>query len=304
MTYPAAKLRLGVFGQTGPYAPVALHALLRAHERFEVVLVVEGLRRGTARGEVHRQVKPSPGPWPDGDNLTALARAAGRPVLQTSNINGDSAVTVLRQHSLDWVVCVGFDRLFKPPVLECARRGGINAHPSLLPALRGPSPLFWALRNGLTEVGVTLHALDRGEDHGPIYAQRRLSMPPRASGAKLFGIAGELAGRMLIDLLERASRGPLRGTPQDHAVATRAPRPKPDDAFVDPLEWDCEHLVRFACGAPFFRPAWFRLGSDTFFARRGLRAEPGRRLPAQYVLHGSTLVLQCRDGVAQLEIQV
>ncbi len=304
MSETVTRLRVGVFGQTGPYAPVALRILLGHQHRYEVALVVEGLRRGSTRGTVYRKAKPSPTVLPPGPDLTALACAGGCPVLQTSDVNSSKAVRILADHELDWMVCVGFDRLFKPAVLGTARCGGINAHPSALPSLRGPSPLFWALKNGLTELAVTLHALDAREDHGPVFAQRPFAMPARATGEELFGAAGNLAGPMLVDLLERAAAGELAGTPQDHERAPRPPRPRPGDALVDPLEWDCEHLVRFACGARFFRAAWFKLGTETFFARRGLRSEPGRQLPAQYVLQGSTLVVQCRDGVAHLEIQV
>jgi methionyl-tRNA formyltransferase len=42
----------------------------------------------------------------------------------------------------------------------------LNLHPSLLPAYRGPAPLFWMARQGETQAGVTLHFLDEGLDTG------------------------------------------------------------------------------------------------------------------------------------------
>jgi hypothetical protein len=44
-----------------------------------------------------------------------------------------------------------------PELLALPRHGFLNLHPSLLPAYRGPHPLFWALRDGLRESGVTVH---------------------------------------------------------------------------------------------------------------------------------------------------
>ncbi len=295
-------MRIALFGQTGPYAPPALRQLLAVRGDFHIGLVVEGKRRSGRA--ISRLLPPHPAALPSGDSLSALAQAAGIPVLVTSDVNGSAARRIITRHSPDWLVCVGFDRLFTPALLACGRLGGINAHPSRLPELRGPSPLFWTLKEGRRSSAVTLHALDEREDHGPIYAQESFVWGHRQSGADIYAIAGELAGRMLAQLLARARLGGLTAMPQDHLRASRAPRPKPEDAFVEPSTWRCEALVDFACGAPFFRAPWLRLGEDTFFVRCGIAAEPGRNIPGHYVLQGSTLVVQCKDGLAHLEIQV
>jgi methionyl-tRNA formyltransferase len=151
---------------------------------------------------------------------------------------------------------------------------------------------------------MTLHQLDAQEDHGMIYAQSDFAWPHRATGDDLYTRAGALAGDMLVELLPKLQQGPLRGVPQDDRLASRAPRPKPEDAYVEPWEWECEHLVDFACGAGFFRTPWMRLGEDIFFMRTGVGAEVGRRMPGQYLLQGSQLTVQCKDGLAHLEIQV
>jgi methionyl-tRNA formyltransferase len=214
----------------------------------------------------------------------------------------------LRHYELDLILCVGFDRLFSPEILMTARLGGINAHPSRLPALRGPAPIFWALRTGLRELAVTLHALDRREDHGSIFAVEPFGLPHGADGPELYRIAGDLAGRMMLALLGQLSDRLPRGTPQVDSLATRAPRARPEDVQIEPKAWRAQHLLDFACGAPYFRTPFVRFGDesggDTFFIRRGLSFDLGRPLPAQYVLSGSTLVVQCEDGVVHLEIQV
>lgn len=295
-------MRVGFFGQTGPYAPDALRRLLRGDGPYDVVLVVEGRRRPPGRSP-HKFYRPQVRPMPAGEDLTGIGTSAGVPVLVTSDVNATVAVGEIAGFSLDMLVCVGFDRLFKRPLLATASRGGINAHPSRLPELRGPSPIFWAIRGGATRLTVTLHGLDAGEDHGPIYAQEAFEAPPLATGDALYSLAGRLAGRMLHALLGRAATGSLQGRQQDHARATRAPRPTPDDARVDPQAFRCQELANFASAARFFRAIWIRIGHDVFFVRRGLSAEPGRTLPGEHLLEGDRLAVQCRDGVAHLELQ-
>ena len=292
-------MRVAFFGQTGPYAPFALRELLKAPQRFSLALIVEGTRMSREEHRLHK-----PGRIITGDTLAEMGLAAGIPAITTTDVNNARAVEMIGAHDIDVFVCVGFDRLFSKALLNAAQRGGINAHPSDLPRLRGPSPIFWALKEGRKQHALTLHALDPREDHGVILAKEWFAPNSLATGDHIFRMAGMLAGKMLVPLLTAAVDNGLNGVPQDDRHASRAPRPKPEDAFVDPLEWTCETLLRFACGAPYFRAPWMRFGDATFFVRRGLKTEPNKRIPGEYAQQGSTLIVQCRDGLVHLEIQV
>ena len=295
-------MRVAFFGQTGPYAPPALRQLAGA-AGFELVLVVEG-RKGYINRRGFVIERPRPRALPDGENLTDLGIAAGLPVLITTDVNAPAVVGRIASYEPDWIVCVGFDRLFGRPLLAVASTGGINCHPSRLPKLRGPAPIYWAVKAGARSLAVTLHGLDPGEDHGPVYAQESFVLPRRATTDDIYRLAGTIAGRMLVSSLGTAAAGVLVGVAQDHRAASRAPRPKAEDAYFDPAQWDCEHLLDFVNVAPFCRAAWTRLGDEVFFVRRALGCEIGKRMPAQYLQRGSTLIVQCRDGVAEVEIQI
>ncbi|MEZ4273256.1 MAG: formyltransferase family protein [Myxococcota bacterium] len=291
-------MRVVYIGQSGPYSPEALRLLL-GHDVFEIVLVVEGRSRPMGR-LIHQWLKPSPAPLPPGDSLAPIAVAAGVPCLKTSDINHTYCRERIAAMNPDWLVCVGFDRLFCPELLATAQQGGLNAHPSDLPKFRGPSPIFWALKEGARRLPVVIHHLDAHEDHGPICGRGTISLPERASGATIYRLAAKQAAHLLLHTL---SQGSTEGIAQDDSLASRAPRPKPEDAFFDPSTWDCQALVNFVSAAAFFRAAWTRLGDEVFFIRSGLSYEIGRRMPGHYLRLGDELVVQCRDGLATLEIQ-
>lgn len=312
MNLVTGSIKVGFFGQSGPYSPVALRELLQrsGHREsgFEVALVVEGRRRPAGRRTRRwrrpaRRVTPAR-TLPRGQSLPELTEAAGLPLFETCDVNCPRSVREIASVPIDVMVCAGFDRLFGSGVLGVARHAALNAHPSALPRLRGPAPIFWALREGARALTVTVHGLDRKEDHGPVFTQAAFELPPLASGPELYGLAGQVAGELLGETLTRLSRGTARGTPQNHALATRAPRPRPEDARVFPEEWRCVDLVNFSCAAPYFRAPWLTLGGETFHLRRGLGAEVGRRLPGEYVVRGAELMVVCGDGVARLEVQV
>jgi methionyl-tRNA formyltransferase len=296
-------MNIAFFGQTGPYGPAALRQLLGQHGvPYYVRVVVDGIGRQQSRRS-HRWFAPKRCTLPPQEDLTQTAVAAGIDTLQTSDVNAPYVACELARRRIDVIVCAGFPCLFGPALLACATRGALNAHPSLLPRWRGPSPIFWALRQGDNRLGVTIHHIDAQEDHGPVIAQEAFALRPRESGKAIYGHAGMMAGRMLADALRHMAQGSLCAVPQLHSRAIRAPRPKPEDACVTPVTWGCARLVNFASGAAFFRAPWMVLGGDTYHVRTGLQASPGQRLPGDFVVHGDRLLVPCKDGTAMLQLQ-
>ncbi len=89
---------------------------------------------------------------------------------------GDAAQVELADQLLaarvDSVVCAGFMRLLKSPVLEAYAGKIVNIHPSLLPAFPGRDAVADALAAGAAESGCTVHLVDAGVDSGRILARR------------------------------------------------------------------------------------------------------------------------------------
>src|SRR5256714_7281591 len=75
--------------------------------------------------------------------IVGLAWAHGVPVLEAGRLAHPQTLAALHDLRPD-VLCVAcFPRLLPPELLDLARHGGLHVHPSLLPAYRGPAPLFW-----------------------------------------------------------------------------------------------------------------------------------------------------------------
>ena len=58
--------------------------------------------------------------------------------------------------------------LVKKPILDIVKIGCVNVHFGELPQYGGCYPLCWALRNGESQVGITLHFMDDKFDSGPV----------------------------------------------------------------------------------------------------------------------------------------
>ncbi|WP_328912651.1 MULTISPECIES: methionyl-tRNA formyltransferase [unclassified Streptomyces] len=84
----------------------------------------------------------------------------------------DGLAGALESYHLDLVIVFGFAWKIPRAVLAIPRLGMMNIHVSMLPKYRGPAPMLWAIRNGDTTGGVTVHWMDEEFDTGNILAQR------------------------------------------------------------------------------------------------------------------------------------
>lgn len=124
--------------------------------------------------------------------------------------------------------------------------GCLNVHPSLLPDGRGPEPVFWAFRWGLTATGVTLHVMDEGFDTGPVVAQRRVANPDGATIPGLERMLAEIGAGMVVEHLSMSRDEPVVPIPQPQVeeMARYARIPGPEDLIV-PTSWAVSDAARF-----------------------------------------------------------
>lgn len=191
-------------------------------------------------------------PEAPGMRRVRLMGKRGTLVLAKAPLESPEVLRTLASVRPDVIVSFFFPKKIPKSVLELAPLGAFGAHPSLLPAYRGPDPYFWCLRNGDTETGVTLHRLDESYDTGDVIEMRRVAIPEKQTA---FGLARALdrpALALLVEAMQRLARGEtLVGTKQSDRGVSYAPTPTDDDTFID---WharaiDIERLVR-AC-APY-----------------------------------------------------
>ena len=76
----------------------------------------------------------------------------------------------------DIIVVSGYSQRIPLEVIKSSRIATVNIHQSLLPAYRGRHPLNWAIINGETYTGVTIHHLSEGFDEGNVILQKRVEI--------------------------------------------------------------------------------------------------------------------------------
>jgi methionyl-tRNA formyltransferase len=178
------------------------------------------------------------------DSLAARHRI---PLAELHPGTREPAIEVISALAPDLVVVACFPRLIPDELVRLAPLGGCNVHPSLLPELRGPDPLFWTLHAGLARSGVTIHLLSDRFDAGDIVAQRAVEIPAGERIDRLETVMGQEGGALLAKTLPQWSVARTPAQPQDERLATYAPNPQLTD-FRAPVCWPVERAFRFIRG--------------------------------------------------------
>ena len=114
-----------------------------------------------------------------------LARDAGIPVVveelsaHPDRPTWEQALTDgVAAHAPDAIVLAGFMKIVTSTFLSRWPDRVLNTHPSILPAFPGAHAVREALAYGVKVTGSTVHVVDEQVDHGPIIAQRAITVQP------------------------------------------------------------------------------------------------------------------------------
>ena len=140
----------------------------------------------------------------------------------------------LRAVEADVFVVADYGKILPKELLNISEHGTLNVHPSLLPRLRGPSPIRSAILNDDKKIGVTIMLMDEEVDHGPIVAQRSISPPQKwpPRGRDLDALLAREGGKLLAEILPAWLRGDITPQKQNHDLATYSEKIKKEDGLI------------------------------------------------------------------------
>lgn len=197
-----------------------LEELVRAGRIPALIVTSPDRKRG--RG---LELTPSP--------VAALAAQHEIETLKPARLDNDLFSKLKTQNSKLFVVA-DYGAILPQKLLDIPTKGTLNMHPSLLPRLRGPSPIRSAILNDEKRVGVSIMLLDDKMDHGPIVAQKEIKVPewpPR--GTALDHLLSHAGGLLLADVLPLWIRGDIEARPQNHDLATFSEKFSKEDGLLD-----------------------------------------------------------------------
>ena len=209
-----------LFWGTPEFALPSLRAVAR--RGHEIAAVVTRPDRPRGRG---RRQAPSP--------VRRFAEEHGYRVLTPARPRDHTFVDVVRGIDPDVSAVVAYGHILPRALLDAPRRGSLNVHASLLPALRGAAPVNWAIARGHAVTGVTVMRMVEAMDAGPVLARESVPIGDTDTAALLSRRLAELGGKLLAETLSRLETGTVAEVEQDHAAATFAPKVDRASARID-----------------------------------------------------------------------
>ena len=236
------------FGSTDFSLPI----LKRVYEAFGVSGVVITKPRPKGRGR--KTTLPQVVEW---------AERLGLTIYMPEDPNDEAFISELKKTAPDLFVLSAYGHILSKTLLEIARLGGINIHPSLLPKYRGAAPIQRAIIAGEEKTGITVFFMDEKVDHGEIIARREIPIEKDDTYGSLADRLANLGAEMITDVLEKIDSGNSKRTTQHEGEASYAPKIKKRELYIN---WQQDavrvyNLIRALLPRP---------GARTYFRQREL----------------------------------
>jgi methionyl-tRNA formyltransferase len=123
--------------------------------------------------------------------------------------------------------------LLGPEILALPQLGAFNIHGSLLPRYRGRACINWAVLNGESETGATLHEMVARADAGRIVDREAVAIGPDETAHDVFLKVAEAARTLVARNLDALEAGTASLAEQDETQATLFGRRGPEDGRID-----------------------------------------------------------------------
>ena len=208
-----------VFMGTPAFAACSLQKLIE--EGYEIPLVVtQPDRKGNRNKMILSEVKQ-------------LALEHGIETAQPARIRKEPEVIErIAATEPDMIVVAAFGQILPQSVLDIPRLGCINVHGSLLPKLRGASPMHAAILEGLDESGITIMRMEAGLDTGDMISKVSCDIKGK-DFTEVSGILAKAGAELLAETIVHIADGTAVYEKQDDSEATYAGMMKKTDGYTD-----------------------------------------------------------------------
>ncbi len=209
-----------VYLGSGRFGIESLNALEESSHRIE--LIVTQPPQPAGRG---KKTTPTP--------VSTWAKQHQIKIVETEDVNSPQIIETIAASKPDILVVIAFGQKLDNKLINIAPKKAINVHASLLPKYRGAAPINWAIINGEEQTGISIITLAEKMDAGQIIAQSATDIEPDESAEALHDRLAKMAAPLLLDTLALIETDRAVYKPQDDSKATRAPKLKKSDAFID-----------------------------------------------------------------------
>ncbi len=159
------------------------------------------------------------------------ALAHNIPVLQPEKLD-HAFLAEFKRYEVNTCIVVAYGKIVPQALLDMPEFGMYNVHYSLLPELRGATPVESAILLGKETTGVTIQKMAFKLDAGDIVLQKEIKIGKDEKAIELRTRLNEDAKKMVVDTLQHIEAGSISETPQDESKATHCGKITKEDGEI------------------------------------------------------------------------
>jgi len=266
--------------------PIAIPAMefLRGSKNFPLACVVSNPDKPQGRGA---KVKPNA--------VSEWAINCGVELLRPEKPD-DACVARLRELGAELIVVMAYGHILKKNILEYSDLPCLNLHASILPELRGASPIETAIALNYKETGVSLMKIVPRMDAGPVCATEKIFTDSRETAHSLREKVSLAAAELLEKYISDVACGAAKFVEQDESRATYTRKHDKEDArlnFFESAENVDARVRAFGAGIFSYKGEDIKVSEPSFDVSRPCGAREGEVLEASV---SAGLRVACKIG--------
>ena len=153
--------------------------------------------------------------------------------LKKNTIDGDKFFDDFSKLNIDLAIVVAYGQIITQRLLNASKSGFINIHASMLPHLRGASPIQYAIKEGLSKTAVCLMDMQLKLDEGDVFVSKDCFILPTDTYETLSQRLSLLGASLLKNNLDNLIHQKLKKYPQDNKLSTYASMIKKDEGLLN-----------------------------------------------------------------------
>ena len=172
-----------------------------------------------------------------------LAEDYDIPCYQPEKASSSTFIQTVKDLHIDVIFVLSYGQILSEALLKVPKYGCINMHGSLLPKLRGASPMQMAILEGFKTTGLTYMKMEKGLDSGEILRQFEIPVKEKniyELSTEMSEKTAQTVGNVLFDYV----KGNIKPIEQDEEGVTVCKIIQKENGEVFPKEDISEYILR------------------------------------------------------------
>jgi len=235
--------------------------------------------------------------------IETLAAEHHLPIHYVMDISDPQFASTLEEYQADFILLACFPYKIPENIRQIPKKQCVNIHPSLLPAYRGPHPVFWQLKFGEKRMGVSLHRVTEEWDAGDIILQAEVQINAGMRSRAIDNKLGEYGAIVFAEVLRLYEVNNVILKTQDNTLSSHQSSPQHEDFMLSP-QWSARQAFSFMRGTDEWeRNYQINIGGSTIIVKSAMAYSPSASISTPYELEDNYITMQFSPGLLTAYIE-